>query len=540
MNTDASETFDPPPRIVRPRARQHKKLPIVAIHGQETLTENGEMGKLADLVATLPELEPTLFVKYMGADFLAGLDAKFANLPNWQWHVTERERVITRPDGVRAGARVTTVVHFFGFKKGNYHKMIDPVTMTARSLDDVWPSDKPKIVRLMEWAVTLRDFCDENNMEVRPTTGGISAQFLTDPRFYPHARRKVPKLTNNSVRERLPGNFYYLSVRPGPKREYTAYYIDQHRAHHYHAQNTPLPHADGLYAMGDFQNFDTVMFPEVWDDFYGLYCLDLNTPKQRRTSSYVREWLKHGIMDEVLEKRFVYSNEIQFLRDMGYTVRGVRAAWGSHRQDEGLAKYAEWAMEQLDRYGSAPWIKPLLLSTYGTLATRPKIAETVWKQSKRGEPVTLATGQNKLHGMLTKGRTKIEPRIANVLHRGMIEAATRVESISYAYYLTSKNHRILSIYADAIIVQVDDDDPDLPLIVDPWRMKDTLNHLQFINTQSFQSGEMTRMPGVPGISKDAARHRQASPGRAPRILEKYEALTGRLIRVDTRTGIEVK
>jgi hypothetical protein len=524
------DAFFSPPRIVNPRHRTSRRLSVVAIHGQNVLTEDGQVTTLDELVSTLPKLKPTLFVKYSSADWLAELDEKFApRFPSWQWHATSKESAIVRPDGLKVAARVSTVVHFFGFKNGQYHKVIDPVTMHARSIDDIWPSDEPKIVRLLKWAITLRDFCDDNNLEVRPTIGSISIQFLTDRRFYPDARRKVPRLTNDSVRERLPGNFYYLGVRPGPHREYTAYYLDQRRAHHHHARTTALPDANGLYALGCFQDVRMpCVFDNVWPNFYGLYCLDLDSPTDRQPRPYVRDWLRdHFPPGSTLEARFIYSNELDFLYEQGYTVRGVRAAWGSHRQDTGLAKYAEWAESQLDTYGEQPWLKPVLLATYGTLAMRPRIAEAVFRSAKRGERVDIPVGKNVLHGMMTKGKIKVEPRIANVLHRGMIESATRRESLDFAYYLTMKHYRVLSIYADAVIVQVNDDQ-ELPLIIEPWRLKETLHHLEFINTQSFQSGEMTKMPGVAGTSRDAVRH--SVPGRAPSgppRPRKYDALTGK-------------
>jgi hypothetical protein len=534
MSIEATERFAPAARVVTPRRRKHKRLPVVAIDGQNTLTEHGEVGTVADLIATLPDREPTLFVKHMAADFLARLDNTFRDThTSWQWRASERETAINQA-GVRVASRVTTTVHFFGFQNGQYHKIIDPVALHSRNIDDVMPGDEPQIIRLLKWAVAIRDFCDENNLEVKPTAGSISAQLLTDPRFYPNARRKVPLATNNSARENLPGNFYHLSVRPGPQREYTAYYIDQRRAHHYHAGKAALPHSDHLYAHGMFQESDRCIFAGVWDGFCGLYCLDLDVPQDRRTNPLLRNWLRHQPSDTILERRFIYSNELDFLTAMGYTVRGVRSAWGSQKQDTGIAKYSEWANEQLDIHNEARWIKPLLLSAYGVLARRPQIAEALYRTAKRGTPRTIPVGQHNLTGVFTKGRHKLEPGIANVLHRGMIEAATRVESVSYAVYLMHAGYKILSVYADAVMVEVDDDQP-LPLIIDPWRLKETLHHLQFINTHSFQSGEMTKMPGVPGISKDSARHRQATPGRAPRI--RFEALTGKTVLVDgpTRT-----
>jgi hypothetical protein len=197
---------------------------------------------------------------------------------------------------------------------------------------------------------------------------------------------------------------------------------------------------------------------------------------------------------------------------MGWRVTGVRAAWGSRHKDTGLGKYAQWCEEQLDQYADAPWLKPLLLSAYGVLATRPKIAESVFRLAKAGTVATVPTGHYQLGGYHTKGKLKLEPRIANVIHRGMIEAATRSESVGLAQYLSARGNQILSIYADAVIVTVEDDRP-LPPLPEPWRIKRTLNHLQFLNQQAFISGEMTKLPGVTGELRQYA---VKSGGRSPR------------------------
>ncbi len=506
--------FDHPKAVVRPRTRTYRRLPVVAIAGNMATDENGTIVSLENLIKRLPLNEPTLFVKQSSADFLAELDKRFGDMASWQWRVSTHERDICKPDGTPVAARVSTLIHFFGWKNGNFHKLIEPVSFHGRSLNEINPGEESVLYRLLQWGVYIRDFCDQNNLEIRPTGGAIGSQFLTDPRFYPMARRKVPASTNLSVREQLPGNHYYLNVPPST-REYTAVYLDQHRAHHYHASTIGLPAADSLYAHGRFWDCNEITLSQIPENFYGLYCLDLDPPKRRLPF----DWLPQS----QLERVFVYTNELQHLLDAGYTVKGVRAAWGSRFRDDGLRHYAIWAMSQLDTYGDAAWLKPLLLSTYGTLATRPKQIEFILKQCKQGESVTLRTGHSTLTGLWTQTRRKLEPGIANVLHRGMIEAATRSESIGLAQALDFAGYRILSIYADAVIVQLDDDKPDLPHLPEPWRSKGTLNHLQFINQQAFLSGEMTKLPGV---GRDILKYRQQSPRIAAKQVPMYNALSG--------------
>lgn len=495
----------PPPRTVKPRSRSYKRHTVIAVHGGIWLDENGETGSTADFTTKLPQMDSTLFAKTSAADFVADLDEYFSEwFDNWQWRASIAERDIRRGDDLRA-VRMSVVIHYFGFKGGNYHKIIDPVAMYGRGLDEIWSNqggshDAPELnsgnggggdhpsavcVRLLQWGICLRDFCHKNGLEVRPTMGGISAQFLTDRRFYPKKRRKVPMAINERAREHLPGNHYALFTQPSSTREFSAWYLDQHRAHHYHARTVALPDSDNLFAYGTFMNLSGVAFDRTIKDFYGLYCVDIQLPQRYRRSNWIR----------TTDRVFVFSNELQYMLDIGYVVNGVYAAWGSRRRDTGLARYARWAEKQLDHYGDNPWIKPLLLSTYGTLATRPRYGETIFKLAKAGEPVTLVTGNKELDGLLVRTGKKLEPRIANVIHRGMIEAATRLDSIGLAQWLNSEGYRVLSIYADAVIVEREGDKA-LPILPEPWRCKRELNHLRYINQQAFISGEMTKLPGV--------------------------------------------
>jgi hypothetical protein len=515
----AATSFAHPPQLVKPRNRTFKHHPVVAVGGGWTLSEHGEVQASEALYGMLPSMPSTLFAIQNAVVWLSQLDAHFGGDPAWQWRVTASERDVVRPDGVKIASRPSTLVHYFGFKHGNYHKLIDPVSMYGHRLSTIWPENtNDELTALLEWAVTLRNFCEQNRLDVRPTVGGISAQFLTDKRFYPKARRKVPAAINERAREAMPGNHYHLVVAPSYQHEFTAYYLDQHRAHHYHARTVPLPDSNHLYAHGDFIDLERVAFNRPMDQFYGLYCLDLEWPRKYRRSYWITG----------REKQFVFSNELPHLTDMGYKITGVRAAWGSFQRDTGVPKYARWATAQLDEYGDRPWLKPLLLATYGVLATRPKVMETIFCQAKRGERITVIPGN--LTGWRVRGSKKLDPSIANVLQRGMIEAATRSESVGFAQYLTDCHGlRILSIYADAVIVE-DHPDKPLPELLEPWRCKQKLNHLQFINQQAFISGEMTKLPGV---SRELMNYRQHAPGHAPRRTF-YEALSGKPVRTDRR------
>lgn len=521
----------PPPRTIKPRNRAGKVLPVVAIGRTDYLAESGETGSVSSLVENLPDYSPTLFCRLGAADFVAELTSVYSlrTPTSWQWRASDNERAIYTPGQQVRAVRSNTVIHYFGWKTHNgcYHKIIDPVTMYGHRLDTLWPDevtvvDDPEwrsLVKLLKWGVALRDFCAENGIDVRPTLGAMASQFLTDPRFYPHRRRKVPAKINQRTRENLPGNHYMLNVTPDPHNEFTAHYLDQHRAHHYHARNVPLPDSDHCFAYGRFNDVSGHAYDHANPAFMGLYCLDLRAP-----SVHVPfDWQHTSLLDvgEKIEQAFVYSNELPHLLDMGYRVDSVRAAWGSLKRDTGLPKYAAWAEGQLDNFGDPPWLKQFLLATYGTLATKPVTGESIFRLASKGTVVKLRTGRGELNGISAKRPHKLEPRIAHLLQRGMIEAATRSESIGLSQYLDYLGYQVLSIYADAVIVEADDDKP-LPVLPDPWRCKRTLTNLRFVNQQAFISDGMTKLPGV---SREAVQYRQRTmPGHAPRMVQ-YEALT---------------
>lgn len=506
---------------------------MVAIHKNTVLAEGWEVSTVDELVDNLPQYDPTLFVTLGAADFIAMLNRVYLlRTPDtWMWRLASHERSLCPPNGVMQATRVSAAINFFGWKhrsNGRYHKIIDPITVYGHGIDAIWPenetvvvdSDWNTTVKLLKWGVTLRDFCHENNIDVRPTLGSMAAQFLANGQFYPKARRKVPAKINQRVRESLPGNHYFLNVKPEPSNNFTAHYLDQHRAHHYHARHTRLPDSNHCFAYGRFTDLAGPAFADTDPEFMGLYCLDLRAPD--RPSPF--DWIGDN-----LESRFVYSNELPHLLDRGYRVRAVRAAWGSIQRDTGIQRYATFAEAQLDMHGDPAWLKPLLLATYGALATRPLVREAIYRLAKRGTPVRIPTGRYNLMGLRIQSTRKLEPAIAHVLQRGMIEAACRSESIGLAQWLDHQRHTILSIYADAVMVEVDDDKP-LPFLPDPWRCKRTLNHLQFINRQAFKSDGMTKLPG---IGREALQYTQKSPGHAPRRTH-YEALTGRAVTTNRR------
>jgi hypothetical protein len=513
VRADTSHEPPLPARTVKPNRRTHTVLPVVAIVGDSDgcyLSESGETGSVSQLIDTLPNLPSTLFCTVGAADFVAMLDEVYTpQYPNsWQRIFGVDAKEVTPVNGVARATRCTTPVNLFGWKDrdgGVFHRIIDPVTMYRNALGDIWPGEDDDIRKLLKWGVALRDFCGENNLRVSPVLGGMAAQLLRDPRFYPGDRRKVPTVINERARETLPGNHYFLNVSPDPSNNFTAHYLDQHRAHHYHTQHTALPDSNNCFAYGAFRDLDSAPFSVCDPRFMGLYCLDLDAPIHPPPFDFI---------GDRLDARFIYSNELPYLLDAGYRVTGVRAAWGSVKRDTGLPKYAAWASDQLDEYGDPAWLKPLLLATYGVLATRPMTRKAVFRMAKKGMPVTFRTGRRKLSGLYIETPRKLQPGVAHVIQLGMIQAATRVESIGLAQWLDAEGYTILSIHSDSVHVEADDDKPLPEHIPEPWRCKTALTYLQYINEQAFLCNQMKCLPGVSG---QELRRYTGQSNRAPRF-----------------------
>ena len=89
-------------------------------------------------------------------------------------------------------------------------------------------------------------------------------------------------------------------------------------------------------------------------------------------------------------------------------------------------------------------------------------------------------------------RTSWEPSYVNVIQRGMIEAETRVRSLSLARDLDARGYRVLCIYADGIIVE----GTELPALPPEWTVESELTNLEFLTSNRFISDQMTKLPGT--------------------------------------------
>lgn len=450
----------------------------------------------------LKRTTPVMLVCHNPHKVFQRLHEAFKTDPQWnaRFSVNTAERF--HLDGKVREPKVKTTkdirIGYFGFRTSNRKtKYFHPVT-PLDFMDDFrkyGDTEWPEYIRLYHWGGSVRKWMQKHNLRFTATRGGLSSQLLRDKRFYPEARRKVPKLTNEKARLALPGNFYAMAEDSVGKMYAGVYLIDQENAHHHAAENVHLPHADTLFARGRFATVSDKPYMregrlgyENLIGEYGLFRVRVWVPKH--WGGMVPPWNDRT----GLTNMYLFSNELAMAEELGMEIRHISYAWTSRDRDEGLSKYAEWAQQEVSAHPEhRQWLKPTLLSAYGILGVRPRIMEMAYWQSKKGEPFRYLLGPTPVTMQRMRTTKEIQPGIANLIHRGMIEAETRKLSIQLARRLETEGHTVIAIHADAVLVK--DEGQQLPLLPPPWRVKDRLTTFQAIDQVSFSSDTVTVLPG---------------------------------------------
>lgn len=494
------------PKIVKPRKPVLDFKWIVAVDDEcvfvERTGEVHERSALPALVATEPS---SLVVAHNVGIVVRELDELYSHLPIWNFRAMPIEREIWRPNRERRTMVRDTVIAWFGFKDlhkpgktaGRYHYPLDPIVFSKATAHDLIPGDEPTAMKLFRWADQLRAWMLKQQIPMKPTHGGVAALLLKDSRFYPEARRKVPRATNDKAREQLPGNYYRLRVPTW--KEYDAIYLDQSNSHHSCAAALSLPCANGLYGNGRFRDplsvdarpyarFGTRLFDKAIAR-HGLFYLKLNNRQFGKDEFPLPCQEKPGAVSA-----FVYSNEIPYLLETGTHIEAIVASWTSAQVDTGLPAYAEWSLEELAEHPDyRKWLKPCLLATYGALAGRPRKVEIGHRRAKGGTDTAYPVGGSLIPVKAKRTKGESEAIVANVIQRGMIEAETRLRSVKMAGYMTGHGFEVLAVYADSVFVSAGQTIPFLP---EGWKVEAALTRLRFYNDVSFESDQVTKLPGI--------------------------------------------
>lgn len=507
-------------RTVKPRKpNSNAGRPIIVVIDDACMDENGVLSTTKSLVVRLRYM-PLVTVVTAGESiaFLKLVRDHWGLLPHFQCRVTPIDREIFTPANPRKQVMSVAAVSFFGWQErkrgGNsqgttvrnrYHLLLDPLTFQGD-----WLPER-SFVAYMEWARNLRDFCLAQGWDLKPTQGATARQALRDPRFYPNARRKVPRATNERVREHLPGNHYELGKNVNSEKEYDADYLDQTRCHHHHAQMVTLPDGDSLYGYGRFRrgrNGRERVSPIYSggrvaaffaSGFSGMVYGTLWWPIANRDKTlFLPKCLRLYGTDEQPANVpvFWFTEDLPLFESLGVRPTSIIAAWGSTDRDVGISKYATWALEELAK--DAPlWKKRLLLAPYGALATRARKQTVAYHESRGGERRTFRSLSGiEMELVYHEAKRELEPGTNNVLHRALIESSNRAETLMFANQLLAEGVNVLCIYVDAIIVETDAHN-EIPLYP-PWRLDSHLTRLRLISESQFTAVEMAKLPGLTG------------------------------------------
>lgn len=477
--------------MVKPRKAGATQFPVIAICDDGILIDRTGEYYTIDQLSRVIVTEPSSLIigSWMG-EHLLHLHEAFADNTDFQFRLSPVYRDAISRNGQKGRATLRdTVVTLMGFK-GKYHHPIDPSSFVGKPIDELDKSPEPELIRLMNWGKKLAEFCKDNDIAPKASTGGLASQLLKDPRFYPNPRRKAPRLLNEKVREHLPGNYYRLIAQ---SRKAT--YLDMSNAHHHLAAQIAFPCANDLHGLGNLNE------PKEWArpgsrryreaiHSIGLLHVRLSTPQILPNIFYPPSMQKQG-----QSNAWIYTNEISFIESLGGRIEHIYGGIYSKKAERGLNRYAEWAIKELNQRPSERlWLKPTLHAVYGVLAAKPRAFEIAWRQTATKEPNDLYPMGNKMIPVtVVKGNKPVDYQITNVIHRGMIEAEQRTRVLTLATQLQKQGGKVICIYADSIFIHM----PQLPILPAPWRAKADLIGLHFHNATSFESRQMTRLPGVP-------------------------------------------
>lgn len=463
------------------------------------------------------------------ASIIYDLDEFFGKYPSFHWRATPLRR-IKRGAAKPAESKSAISVHlnplYCGFKRENGHGrnryfwFVDCTQVTGNTSGYHY-SGIPEIESLEAFGGAYREFCRDNGMPIVGQRGKVGSAFLRDPRFMLHSQRRIPQFINEQTREYLPGNHYEL--RAETDKPYSGVYLDITSAHHEAAKKTEFPDPAGLRARGAAASKQWADSPLTEIDVLREPWARRGTPKfdaVLRTYGLValrtlyRGTSKGAILHPAAwtaspnrpNLTFAFTNELETLERSGFTIEAIEAAWTSGRTDRTLNRFAEFAIETLQTAPPEhkPWMKSLLLSSYGMLGKRPSKYQSV--SNSKGEPFHWPTPNGWIEGKLQQTAKSRSASVTNVIALGMIQAETRQNIIRLAQTLESHGIRILALYADSLIVDakqtvirkgVSTQFPtQLPLLPPEWRVKTGLTHLRFLNAVSWVSEEEEKLPGI--------------------------------------------
>lgn len=502
-------------KIVKPARPRGWYLDLMVVAPQGVALERtGEVHPREELSAIVAA-EPKSLVIVQAADrMLWELHQVFRGDPDWNYQL---KPVHPRGNG-RKGHRITaTVVRHFGWKhnrgdhgKGragnHYHLCIDPTPLCAARIDEL--VDLPgatELEKLYLWGSLLRNWLLTQRLPPAPSAGALGATLTRSPLWFTDSR-KVPRATNARLRPFLPGNHHRLYT--DQVKSHNGVKLDMSAAHHQVAASIPLPSANTFVIRGHKPHVTdgtegtpppwctatSRMFRSLLDSHHGFLFARVTVPTRPRGTILHPTLETPGPQDAGL-----WTTAIPHLLDRGLVIEAIYWTASTPQVDPAVNSYARFALRTISETDPLlrPTVKRILLSAYGIKAAIPNRMERGVRLSDKGETGAYPAGSGVLPVKRLRMDHEIEPLLAHVAHRAMIEEGLRVRVIEQAQFLQAAGHRVLCIYADAIIVE--STGHTLPLLPDPWKSAEPLTGLRFLadNGTAYTATEESRLPGIP-------------------------------------------
>lgn len=362
----------------------------------------------------------------------------------------------------------------------------------------------------LELATDIRAWCQEQNLPVTTSLAGIANSLIRDERFWPEARGRVPRATNENLRQYLPG--VYSELQGDTYRTYNVISLDQRAAYHVAATEVAAPDPTTLFARGYYNLPDT---GPVWcnpDD--PLYHRTMQQPGLIYAIVDVQPLRKHQTRPPAVAaaghyRAALWTNEVQHAEANGVTVKGLIAAWTSNLPDVGLPHYGTFAQGELARASALRrrWLKPTLHALYGLFGVRPRRL-SIGHYRGRGKEAIARLGFAHEFPVHNAELGSVTGPTANVATLGTLQSEIRRRSLSLATELSRQGATVLHIHADGVHIEA----TNLPLIPPHWKIE-SLNRLHYIDKNSWTADERDCLPGRDERMRVEARRRAA---RAPR------------------------
>lgn len=482
---------------VKPRRGGYKHRDIIVVVDGVGLTENGEV--IEDLIDFAMRKDSHIFMVSDPAHLLNTMLKSHAPDFNYQL-VDSRESDVPAGCATMSNPRLTR----FGWNKtGGRGRSTMKGKRKGKGMHIVWSimdmmRDPTNVLGtgtpgdMLHFAKDVRDWCKEYNLPLPTALSGIASSLLRDERFYPEARGRVPRATNERVRPFLPG--VYSELRAKPYRTIpAAVSLDQRRAYHKAAQAVPLPDPNTLFARGYFQvPDDAPLWCGKGDMVYNRTVDQPGLVLARATSriTHKHETRPPAINYTGTRDVYLWTNEINLCETTGLQIEGLIAAWTSTNKDHGLARYGAWAEEAIDNASPyrSKWLKPTLHAAYGLLGARARDLHIAHRLGRAAAALYLIGGHSfPVHETVLPNTA---PPTTNVPALGVLQAEIRASTMKLANDLIMEGVDVLHVHADGIHVN-----GKLPLLnLDDWSIEPRTN-LHYLDRVSWLADEGDTLPG---------------------------------------------